>query len=169
MAKLSYGSGSPSEILEGIADFLSSEDGDASTVILSGVLGIFVSIALGTVEVFQAIIGFPVQMLNSAATSVSALFTGFIESPVGILDSSASTTAREISLTFEGFLGPLAFPAGVASVLLALWLITVYLEEDETSDIFPGSFTDIDVPDPLTPILPDPGVAEEDEEEDARD
>jgi hypothetical protein len=47
--------------------------------------------------------------------------------------------------------------------------VTLYLEESETSDIFPGSFTDIDVPDVLSGVLPDPGVQEEGETDESRD
>lgn len=127
------------------------------------VVGVFVGIQ----DVFQSIIGFVTNPLDSAGDSVARLFSGLVGEPASILISSAETTSREISLTFTGWLGPAAFPVGVASVLASLYLMTIYLENRETSDIFPGSFTDIDIP-AWVPFVPDPGV-QEDGEDDARD
>ena len=117
-------------------------------------------------DMLNAIVGFVTDPLNSASSAVSSLFEGLLTSPLSILSGTAATTAAEISATFTGFLGPLAFPVGVASVMLGLWVVTVYLERRETSDLFPGSFTDVDTPNWLESIgLPEPGVEEEGEDQ----
>lgn len=160
--------------LDGVLKYLNS-GGNPSEVILSGILGIVVSVTTGVSDIFIAIAQFPAQLISSVTRSATALFEGFIASPASIITGgdgfvgAAATTGIEISNTFTGFLGVFAFPAGVASILLGLWLITTYLEEGTTSDFVPGTFTDIDVPDPLSSVLPDPGVAEEGEDQDARD
>lgn len=123
---------------------------------------------VGIQRVFNAIINFVTEPLSSAGNSVATLFEGLVAEPASILTSTAGTTSTEISTTFTGWMGPFAFPVGVGSVMLALWLVTVYLEERETSDLFPGSFTDFDVPDALSSIIPDPGVSEQGED-DSRD
>lgn len=125
------------------------------------IIGIFV----GVQNLFNSIIGFVTNPLDSAGESVATLFGGLVGEPASILTGTAETTATEISATFTGFLGVFAFPAGVASIMIGLWIVTTYLSEEDTSDIFPGSFTDIDTPS-WVPFLPDPGVQEEGEDED---
>lgn len=121
-----------------------------------------------TFNILDAIVAFIETPLRGAGSAVGALFSGLLTSPVSILSSTAQTSGTEISATFTGFLGPLAFPVGVASVMGGLYIVSIYLEERETSDIFPGSFTDVDVPE-FVPIIGDPGVPEEGEEEEERD
>ena len=129
------------------------------------IAGIFVGIQ----DVYQSIIGFVTNPLDSAGESVATLFAGLVGEPASILTETASATATGISTSFTGLTAFIAFPLGVASVMGGLWIVTVYLEERETSDLFPGSFTDIDTPDILSPILPDPGVQEEGETDESRD
>jgi len=119
----------------------------------------------GTLDVFNAIISFFTEPLTSAGGSIAALFNGLVGEPASILVEGAQTTADGINSFFVGVLGPAAFPVAVASVLAGLWLVTTYLSEQDTSDIFPGSFTDIDTPSWI-PIVGDPGVQEEGEDED---
>lgn len=125
------------------------------------IVGLFVGIQ----RVFDAIITFVVTPLSRGAEAVAALFVGIVEEPVGILESGAETTAAEIAAVWTGWLGPFAFPVAVASVLAGLYLLSIYLEDRQTSDIFPGSFTDIDVPE-FVPVIGDPGVRETGEDED---
>jgi hypothetical protein len=124
-----------------------------------------VGIFAGVMDVFNAIITFFTDPLTSAGSSIASLFSGLVGEPADILVRGAQTTADGIASTFTGFLGPLAFPAAVGSVLVGLYLVTIYLSEQDTSDLFPGSFTDIDTPSWL-PFVGDPGVQEEGEDED---
>lgn len=120
-------------------------------------------------DVLEAIATFVTDPLGSASTAIGDLFEGLISDPTSILSDGATAAGDGIIETFTGWLAPLAFPVAVGSVLLGLYLVTTYLEESETSDLFPGSFTDIDVPDVLSGVLPDPGVQEEGETDEARD
>ncbi len=151
------------------ADRVSGDDGwGIGRFVRTGIGLTIVGVFVGIQDVFQSIVGFVTNPLDSAGESVADLFEGLVGEPASILTETADTTGTEISSTFVGWLGALAFPVGVASVLLALWLVTIYLEEGTTSDIFPGSFTDIDIPE-WVPFVPDPGVQEEGETDDARD
>lgn len=138
----------------GVGDFL-------KTGIGLTIVGLFT----GTMDVFQAIVGFFVDPLTGATTAITSLFVGLVGEPAQILIDAADTTGSAIASTYTGWLGPLAFPVGVASVLAGLWLVTIYLSEEDTSDLFPGSFTDIDTPSWI-PFVGDPGVQEEGEDED---
>jgi len=163
-----------SSALSGVLKYLNS-GGNPSEVILGGILGIFASVTTGISDIFIAIAQFPAQLISSVTEASTTLFGAFVSAPGSIITGgegfvgAAATTGIEISQTFTGFLGIFAFPAGVASILLGLWLVTTYLEERTTSDLVPGTFTDIDTPDVLSSVLPDPGVAEEGEDTDARD
>lgn len=125
------------------------------------IVGLFV----GFQRVVDAIITFIVTPLSEGGEAVANLFSGLVDEPVTILETGAQTTADSIAEIWVGWLGPLAFPVGVASILAALYLVSIYLEDRQTSDIFPGSFTDIDVPE-FVPIIGDPGVRETGEDED---
>lgn len=144
---------------------LTRDDWGLGNFLKAGIGLTIVGIFTGVLDMFNAIVGFITSPLDSAGESVSALFTGLINSPVSILKTTAGVTATEIEATFTGFLGLLAFPLGVATVIGSLYLVTIYLEKGQTSDIFPGSFTDIDVPE-FIPLIGDPGVQEDGEDED---
>ena len=146
------------------SDRLTRDSWSIGNFLKAGIGLTVVGLFTGMMDVFNAIITFITTPLTSAGESVSALFTGLIESPASILETTAGVTATEIGGSFTGFLGPLAFPVGVAMVMLSLYLVTIYLENGQTSDIFPGSFTDIDVPE-FVPIIGDPGVQEDGEDE----
>lgn len=138
----------------GIGDFLKA--GIGLTVV-----GVFT----GVMDILDAIIDFITTPLKAAGGAVANLFVGLVGEPVTILEKTAEGTGDAITTTMTGWLGPLAFPVGVASVLAALYLVSIYLEDRQTSDMFPGSFTDIDVPE-WVPIISDPGVQETGEDED---
>jgi hypothetical protein len=141
---------------------------DLGKFLKTGVGLTIVGMFVGIQNLVNSIINLVTNPLDSAGESVATLFSGIVGAPAAILEGTAGTTAAEISATFTGFLGPLAFPVGVASVMAGLYLVSIYLEERNTSDIFPGLFTDIDTPE-WVPFLPDPGVQEEGETDDARD
>ncbi|WP_158855602.1 hypothetical protein [Halorhabdus sp. CUG00001] len=144
---------------------LNDNDWGIGNFLKAGIGLTIVGLFTGVMDVFNAIITFITTPLTSAGESVSNLFSGLIDSPVQILQTTAGVTGDEIAATFTGFLGPFAFPVGVAAVMASLYLVTIYLEDRQTSDIFPGSFTDIDVPE-FIPIIGDPGVQETGEDED---
>ena len=77
-------------------------------------------------DVLDAIVSFIEAPLRGAGSAVGALFSGLLTSPVSILSSTATTTGTEISATFTGFLGPLAFPVGVASVMGGLYIVPAH-------------------------------------------
>lgn len=164
-----------SSAISGVLSFLDGSGNTPGDVIVASIVGIFASVSTGVGDILLAIAAFPAELISAVTDSSTSLFEAFVSSPASIITGgdgfvgAAARTAIEISSTFTGFLGIFAFPAGVASILLGLWLITTYLEERSTSDFVPGAFTDIDTPDVLSSVLPDPGLAEEGEDTDARD
>lgn len=127
-----------------------------------------VGIFAGMMDVLNAIITFITTPLSMAGEAIGNLFEALVNEPVTVLSQAADATGQAIGNTFTGWLGPFAFPAGVASILGGLYLVSIYLENRQTSDIFPGSFTDINVPE-FIPIIGDPGVAEAGEDQEDRD
>lgn len=147
------------------SDRITADEWGLGQFVKTGLGLTIVGLFAGVMDVFNAIITFFTDPLTSAGGSISDLFDGLVGEPASILIDGAQATGGAISNTFTGFLGPFAFPVAVASVLAGLWLVTIYLSEQDTSDLFPGSFTDIDTPSWL-PIVGDPGVQEEGEDED---
>ena len=112
-------------------------------------LALSASFITGTQAVFDVLI-IPIQAFTDA---IGRLIEAIFGSPADIVIAGADASADSIGPGGEWAIGPFSFAIGVGSVLLAGLLIARYLQEDETSDLLPFTFSDF------------PGVGVEEDEE----
>lgn len=150
MPQLSFGDGSPTDILSGMASFF-SQGGKAGTVVLASFMGLLISIAQGGINILQSIFNLIAEPLDAGAEGIGTAFRAILVEPLGVLITGSQVSAE--SLEQFGFL---AILVGVGLLLAAWWMVTQYLQEEETSDT---------IPTPGFPDLPFFGVTEEGEDD----
>lgn len=134
MATLDFGDGSPTGVLSGVATYF-GQGGTPAQALLASVFGIVLSISQGGINVIQSLFGFIAGVIDAGADAAAAVFRATLIEPLGVLITGSEVSAG--SLEQFGFL---AIMVGVALLLGVYWMITQYLEEEETSDttIVPG-------------------------------
>jgi hypothetical protein len=136
---LNIGSGaSPSSVVSSVTSFISG-GGQTGTLFLGGLFGVIVSVFTGGVNIIQSLLGgtasFIDGLVNVAVTSLQAS----ILEPLGIVTAGAQASGNAVqSFGIAGIL------VAVGLVLATFFLITQFLQEEETSDvsIVPG-FPDV--------------------------
>jgi hypothetical protein len=153
-AELDLGTADGQDTLEGVTDFLQA-GGSAGTVLSASFIGLVVSPFVALADIIDAVGTFFETPFSSAGEALGSLLGGLFRAPGDLLQAGAdiSETALRGALG-DSLAGAIAFPATVALVMGALFMVTLYLREDETGDTLPG--LPIDVP---TDLL---GVEEED-------
>lgn len=96
-------------------------------------------------DLTEAIFDLVITPLETLADGSDALITNLIGSgdgtgAAGIIADGVSATSGDISL-----FGIVGFPASILIALGGLILVAVFLSRDETSDILPGTFTDLPI------------------------
>jgi hypothetical protein len=161
MASLDVGSGSGQDVLNGVSDFLDS-GGTIGTLLTSSVIGLIVSPIIGLIDLIDAVFAFFSVPFAETADSVADLQGAFLQAPARLLESGAQISESAIASVFgETVAGIFALPITVGIVVLSLFMVVQYLQEDETGDTLPG--LPVDVPDVFGLEL---GVQEEGEDED---
>ncbi|SMO91378.1 hypothetical protein [Halorubrum cibi] len=147
---------SPNTVLTGTIGYLNA-DGTLGTLLQGAIFGTLVSVATGGVDLIQSVFGLVVAPLDAMAAAIGEFIDATVLEPLGIISTTAETSATSIAAQF----GPFALLTGVGVVLGAFWMITQFLEQEETSDTLaiPG-FPDIPAIGPI-----DVGVTEEGEED----
>lgn len=156
---LSLGDGSGTGILSGITNFLQN-GGSAVRVFTASLTGVVVAPFIAFADIIQAVTTFFTAPFTEVGESITALAGALFQAPAGLVETGF-TTSEEVLTAFFGssFAGVFAGPVAVGLVMLSLFLVTQYLQEDETGDTIPG--LPVDVP---TETL---GVEEEDPGEDS--
>jgi len=127
---------SASELMETAAD--ADNLGDLLFRGLGGILlAIGSAITTGILTLADVVI-VPVQALTSA---LGDLTTAIFGSPAEIVIAGAQATAQSLLGPFN--VGPATFALSIASVLAGLYVIQLYLSEEETGNLLPGLPTDV--------------------------
>lgn len=151
---LDFGSGSPEDTLGAVINFFQS-GGSVVTLIQGSIFGVVVSVFVGGINIVQSIFGLVAGVLDGFGDVTVGILEGFLVDPLSVLQAGADTSAAAI----QDF-GILGLLVGTVLILGMFWLITQFLEEEETPDILaPPGFPDIPAIGPL-----DVGVTEEGEE-----
>lgn len=115
-------------------------------IIFTGLGAVFLSlgtaIASGVLTVADVVIVPIATLTNAVGDLIDAIFGGSAQ----IIDMGAITTALSIGPGSRFDVGPFTFALAVASVLLALYVVTAYLSEEETGNFVPGIPFDIPTP-----------------------
>jgi hypothetical protein len=153
-AEVNLGDGSGTGVLTGITNFLQA-GGSAGTLLSASFLGLVISPFVAFGNVIQAIGVFFAAPFSGTGEAIAALLAGLFQAPGDLLVAGADITEAALRASLgDSFAAILAFPITVAMTLVALYLIVLYLREDETGDTLPG--VPVDIP---TDIF---GVEEED-------
>lgn len=157
MATLDTGDGSPMELVKGVTNYVSS-GGNVANLLIGGVFGTVLSVFTGTTNVIQSTFGLVAGVIDDMGEAAGQIVSGFVTDPIAIVSKGS-----EVTQTALQDYGIAAFLVGVAVVLGGFWMITQFLQEEETPDVLaPPGFPDIP-PLPFTGI--DVGVQEEGEEQ----
>lgn len=156
---LSLGDGSGTGILTGITNFLQN-GGSAIRVFTASLTGVFVAPFIAFGDIVQAVTTFFTAPFRETGQSISALAGAIFQAPAGLVQTGF-TVSENVLRAFLGdsLAGLLAGPVAVGVVMISLFLVVQYLQEDETGDTIPA--LPVDVP---TDIL---GVEEEDPDADS--
>ena len=130
MATLDTGGGDPNDVLNGVINYLGTDDGNLGTLLQGSIFGLLVSVATGGINFIQSVFGLVVAPLDAAANTVTTFFQATVLAPLGIAERTAATSGAAIASQF----GPFALPVGIGVILLTFWIITQFLEEEETPD-----------------------------------
>lgn len=145
----------PTTVLTGTIGFLNA-GGQLGTLLQGAIFGTFVSFTTGGINFIQSGFALLVAPVDALAQSVGQAVDSLILAPLGIVETTAETSAVATSEQF----GVFALLVGVCLVLAAYWIITKFLEQSETSDTLPlPGFPDTPDVGPLQI-----GVEEEDED-----
>ena len=145
MAQLDLGSGSGTDTLNGIVNYLQA-GGSITTVISASLLGTIVSPFVAIGDIIQGVGNFFSTPFREGGDAVGALFNALLTAPANLLQTGSNITEDTLTIFLgDGLAGILALPVATAMVLLSLWMIALYLQEEETGDTIPG--LPFDVPD----------------------
>jgi hypothetical protein len=97
-------------------------------------LTVSTSAILGLQAVVELMVLTPVDIVTDIMRGVAE---GLILGPLGLVETGAETSSQALG-QFEIF----GFPLSVVLFLSGLFIVGLYLRERETSDLFPGTFTD---------------------------
>ena len=115
---------------------------------------------IAATDIIFAVTSFFTTPFSEISDSIASLSSAFFDEPADLIADGFAQSASAMSTFFgDGFLGIFSGPVAVGLVLVSVFLVVQYLQENETGDI-PLIGIGFDVP---TDIL---GVEEEDEGDD---
>lgn len=158
--QLNLSDGSGTGVLSGIVNFLQA-GGSVVRVIEASILGLVVSpfIALG--DIIRAIGNFFSTPFLEGGNAIGQLINALFTAPGSLIETGAQISEDTLAIFLgDSLAGVLALPVAIGVVMLSLYFITLYLQEEETGDTLPG--VPFDVPDILGIQF---GVEEEGEED----
>lgn len=123
---------------------IESLDSALTRLLFLPIAAFFVQLANGVEAISQIIISPALELGAGVASIANALLGGSAE----VISAGAATSASDVSVFGIG-----AFPIGIGIAFLAAFLIANFLQQGETSNLIPFTFTDI-------PLL---GVEEEED------
>lgn len=113
--------------------------GSVEQILLSGVGGFILAFVTGFIETILSIFDVVIRPVSALAGALAGLVDAiFGESLIGVLSAGASATQESIGPGGAFDLGPLGLPVAVGVVLLTLWLIGRFRDEEETGNLVPG-------------------------------
>lgn len=92
----------------------------------------------GGIEILQAGVSVPVNLLRGVAQAIGEVVVTVIVTPLGLIEAGARISATELQQ-----FGVLAFIGGIGLFYIGLQAFTTIRNEEETSDFLPGTFFDI--------------------------
>lgn len=143
MAKLDLGEGGGTDVLNGIVNYL-QDGGKVTTVISASLLGTVVAPFVAFVDIVEGIGNFFSTPFREGGDAIGALFNALLTGPADLVRAGSQITEDTLRVFLgESLAGLLALPVSVGMVMLSLWLIMMYLQEEETGDTIPGLAFDV--------------------------
>lgn len=141
-SELDLGDGDGVSVIDGIA----TSDLNTATIIGSSVVGVLISPLIGFIDIVQALVQLVTAPLTGAGESITTLFDALIGAPGELVISGIDTSEAALATVLgEGAAGLLAAPVAVGLVLLSLYLVSQYLEEESTGNLIPGLALDVPI------------------------
>ena len=142
---MSASGGSSGPLPSGTALIDRAEGRSLEVILASGIGGFILGFINGGIELLNSIYLVAILPITQFGVSIADLVTAFFgEGMAGILDAAAQATQSSIGPGGTFNIGPLTFPIfGVGVVLLSLFIIGRYRDEEETGNLVPGLPADI--------------------------
>lgn len=119
--------------IEGVAAY-----GSNAELIGASIVGLIVAPFRIAIDIAEAAGNVITSPLNGAGDSISALFTGLVESPAELVESGVRITETSLEeFLGAGPAGTLALPITVGLVLLSVYMLAAFLNENETGNFIP--------------------------------
>jgi hypothetical protein len=142
-ASLDLGDGTGTDVLNGIVNFLQA-GGDVTRLLTAFVVGVPASIFVAIGDIVAAVANFFATPFMEGGDAIGQLINAFFTAPASLLERGAQISEDTLALFLSDSLaGLLALPVATSVVVLSLYLIVRYLQEDETGDTLPGLPIDI--------------------------
>ena len=125
MAQLDLGTGSGTDVLNGIVNYLSA-GGSITRVITASMLGTIVSPFLAIGDIVDGIGTFFSTPFREGGDAIGALFNALLTAPANLLRTGANVTEDTLTIFLgDSLAGLLALPIATGMVLLSLWFIAM--------------------------------------------
>lgn len=130
----------PTTVLSAVVGYL-AEGGKIVNLLTGFILGTGASLFIAVGSIINAVVTFITTPFSQGGEALGDLVDNLLSEPAGLIGTVADASGVAISDQF----GWLALPTGVGVVLVSLWMINKYREQQETGDTLPG--LPFDVPD----------------------
>lgn len=115
-------------------------------VIATGIGGTLLAISASLISGILSIADLFIKPTQSLGAALGQIVNAFFVAPLEIIIQGAQTSAESLSPGAAFDLGPFTLSLAIVSVLIALYIVAAYLQEDETSNVIPGAPFDISLP-----------------------
>ena len=115
-------------------------------VIKNGIGGVLLAISASIISGILSVADVFIKPTQALASALGEVVRAFLIEPLQIIIQGAQTSAESISPGAAFDMGPLTLLVGVLSVLAAYYVLSAYLQEDETSNVIPAAPFDISLP-----------------------
>lgn len=94
-------------------------------------------------DAIAAIFSVPIRMLESFSTGIASLTATLLGAPEIVLEAGATESARSLTTGIWAQFGPFSLTVAVGVMLSTGYLISWYLEQEQTGNLVPWSFSDV--------------------------
>lgn len=112
----------------------------------NGIAGILLGIAASIISGILTVADLVIIPANALANALPNVVDAFIVEPLRIIEQGAQTSAISLMPGSTFAVGPFTLAFGIIAVLAAYWILSKYLQEDETSNVIPAAPFDISLP-----------------------
>lgn len=125
---------------------------DLEGLLFQGLGGTLLALSVGLISGILSLADLVIKPIDAFGEALGDLVASIFGGPARIVDAGIEATVASLLGPFS--IGPATYALSIASVLLGLYVVNQYRDEEDTGNLIPGLPTDI------------PYIGEEEEDED---